>query len=86
MDLYEDVVTQFRNFAADARSSSPTFEDWASSVADDPEVLAWITTLPLVKQQPNIVFAAARWHGVPAPGGFAPAGTVCSRPSNCRPN
>lgn len=70
MDLYEDVVTQYRNFAADARSSSPTFEDWASSVADDPEVLAWITTLPLVKQQPNIVFAAARWHGVPAPGGY----------------
>ena len=70
MDLYEDAVSQYRNFAADAQGSSPTFEDWAGSVADDPEVLAWITTLPPVKQQPNIVFAAARWHGVTAPGRY----------------
>ena len=34
-------------------------------------MLAWVATLPPVKQQPNLVFAAARWHGVPAPGPYA---------------
>ena len=28
-------------------------------------------SLPQIKQQPNLVFAAARWHGVPAPGPYA---------------
>ena len=40
-------------------------------MAGDPEVLAWLETLPERKQQPNLVFAAARWHGVPAPGPYA---------------
>ena len=30
-----------------------------------------LADLPTVKQQPNFVFAAARWHGVPAPGPYA---------------
>ena len=34
-------------------------------------MLAWIAALPRGKQQPNLVFAAARWHGVPAPGPYA---------------
>ena len=34
-------------------------------------MLAWIDELPGLKKQPNIVFAAARWHGVPAPGPYA---------------
>jgi hypothetical protein len=40
-------------------------------VAADPDVLAWIDELPGLKKQPNIVFAAARWHGVAAPGPYA---------------
>jgi len=40
-------------------------------VAGDGDVLAWIASLPPIKQQPNLVFAAARWHGVPAPGPYA---------------
>jgi hypothetical protein len=40
-------------------------------VAADPEVLAWLQTLPERKRQANLVFAAARWHGVPAPGPYA---------------
>ena len=40
-------------------------------VAADDEVLAWVDQLPGLKKQPNIVFAAARWHGVPAPGPYA---------------
>lgn len=33
-------------------------------------MLSWIGGLPPVKQQPNLVFAAARRHGVPAPGPY----------------
>ena len=40
-------------------------------MAGDPEVLAWVDALPGIKKQPNLVFAAARWHGVPAPGPYA---------------
>ena len=34
-------------------------------------MLAWVDELPGLKKQPNLVFAAARWHGVPAPGPYA---------------
>lgn len=71
MDLTADAAEQYREFALDARDYSPCFDDWATGVAGDTEVLAWLDRLPLAKQQPNIVFAAARWHGVPAPGPYA---------------
>lgn len=71
MDLTVAAAQQYREFALDARDYSPCFDDWATRVAEDPEVLAWIERLPLPKQQPNLVFAAARWHGVPAPGPYA---------------
>lgn len=70
MEPYADVITSYRRFAHDAAESA-TFQDWARNVADDPEMRAWIATLPQVKQQPNLVFAAARWHGVPAPGPYS---------------
>lgn len=71
MEPFEsDVANQYREFAAYAARDSATFADWAASVAEDREVLAWIATLPGPKQQPNLVFAAARWHGVAAPGPY----------------
>ncbi len=70
MELFGDVAGQYADFARYA-GDSPCFESWARAVADDAEVLAWIGDLPPVKQQPNLVFAAARWHGVPAPGPYA---------------
>ncbi|MCX6408649.1 MAG: DUF2332 domain-containing protein [Propionibacteriales bacterium] len=69
MDLWHDVVDQYREFAAQA-ADSPTFAAWSTAVADDAEVLDWLSTLPRAKQQPNLVFAAARVHGVPAPGPY----------------
>lgn len=39
------------------------YERWALGVADDPAVLDRIGTLPGIKQQPNLVFAAARFLG-----------------------
>ena len=50
---------------------SPCFLEWAHGVAGDPEVHEWLETLPDDKQQPNLVFAAARWHGVAAPGPYS---------------
>ena len=70
MEIYGDTPTVYRDFAREAYGS-PCFRDWASSVAEDPEVLAWLQTLPEQKRQANLVFAAARWHGVPAPGPYA---------------
>lgn len=69
MELHTDVVRQYVDFAGYA-DDSPCFKAWALAVARDPEVVAWIGGLPPVKQQPNLVFAAARWHGVEAPGPY----------------
>lgn len=71
MLLYDDVIEEYRDFAGYAAGDSPCFEEWALGVAGDEEVLAWLGTLPAVKRQPNLVFAAARWHGAPAPGPYA---------------
>jgi hypothetical protein len=71
MDLLEPVQEQYRNFVPFATGNSPCFAEWASGVVDDREVMEWIAALPQLKQQPNLVFAAARWHGVPAPGPYA---------------
>lgn len=70
MLLFDDVAAEYRDFAAYAEGDSPTFATWATAVADDPEVLAWLAELPAIKRQPNLVFAAARLHGVAAPGPY----------------
>ncbi len=69
MELYTDVARQYADFARHA-GDSPCFRAWSEAVVDDPEVLDWIAGLPPAKQQPNLVLAAARWHGVPAPGPY----------------
>ncbi len=71
MDPYADVVDSYADFEASARDYSPCFAEWARAVIEDPEVQAWLADLPRLKQQPNLVFAAARWHGVAAPGPYA---------------
>ena len=71
MLLHDDVIEEYRDFASYAAGDSPCFEEWALGVVGDPEVLAWLGTLPAIKRQPNLVFAAARWHGAPAPGPYA---------------
>lgn len=70
MEPYAEVVESYTGFAAEA-ADSPTFADWATRLAADPEVVEWVRTLPGIKQQPNLVFAAARWHGVAAPGPYS---------------
>lgn len=70
MEPYDDVAAQYADFAEHCEGESPCFVEWSRGVAADPEVLAWVDELPGLKKQPNIVFAAARWHGVPAPGPY----------------
>ncbi|WP_107503838.1 DUF2332 family protein [Arthrobacter sp. ERGS1:01] len=72
MDHFAEVASQYFSFTEDAHDS-PCIELWAQEIAGDEEVLAWIAELPRIKQQPNLVFAAARWHGVPAPDACRPA-------------
>jgi len=71
MEPYGAVAAQYVDFARHCEGESPCFVEWGRGVAADPEVLAWTDELPGLKKQPNIVFAAARWHGVPAPGPYA---------------
>ncbi len=62
----DDVYRRYRRFAeTQARGTSPTYEKWASGVATDRAVAELIAALPPIKQQPNLVFAAARWVGAP---------------------
>ena len=63
-----DVVDTYTRFADEQTGSSPTFHAWAEGVRDDPEAVRLIGSLPSTKQQPNLVFAAARWLG--ADGGY----------------
>ncbi|HEY4224848.1 MAG TPA: DUF2332 family protein, partial [Pseudolysinimonas sp.] len=58
---------RYLRFAAnEAHGVSAIFEAWATGVAHDASLLALLEPLPLQKQQPNLVFAAARWTGCPA--------------------
>ena len=65
------LIARYRDFARAATGQSDCFTDWATGVAGDRAVRDWIVALPYAKQQPNLVFAAARWHGVAAPGPYA---------------
>lgn len=69
MRIYGPIEEKYREFAAYAEDS-PCYQEWAYGVAGDPEVHAWLSSLPDPKQQPNLVFAAARWHGLAAPAPY----------------
>ncbi|MFE6646580.1 DUF2332 domain-containing protein [Nocardioides sp. NPDC057772] len=58
-----DIRTSYRLHAVEM-STSPCYHAWASAVAEDPEVLRVLSDLPTLKQQANLVFAAARRHGL----------------------
>lgn len=52
-----------------AHGTSPLYEEWAVAVSRSPDVLDRLAALPRRMQQPNLLFAAARWHGAEAVGG-----------------
>ena len=64
-----DTGEWYRSFGEiEARGQSAIYEDWALSVADDPELTRVIDGLPLQKRQPNLIFAVARLLGAPEGG------------------
>ncbi|MET7808871.1 DUF2332 domain-containing protein [Micromonospora chersina] len=64
MDSTETIAARYRAFAdQQAADSSPTFREWALYVAASPKLLDRLSSLPSGKEQPNLVFAAARMHG-----------------------
>jgi hypothetical protein len=64
MDDFDLIARRYRQFAdMEARGSSPSYETWSRAVAADRALLSRLATLPEPKQQPNLVFAALRWHG-----------------------
>jgi hypothetical protein len=67
MTVVDDIDTtaeRYRQFAAqEAHGSSPSYEAWSAAVAADRALLSQLATLPGPKRQPNLVFAALRWHG-----------------------
>ena len=71
MQLLGPIEETYRDFAEYAVGTSPCFADWAAGVAGDAEVQQWLARLPEPKRQPNLVFAAARWHGLQAPAPYA---------------
>ena len=69
-ELPDDDAAQlrehYRHFAAvEAAEVSPLYAQWAAAAADDEEVLRLLAGVPAAKRQPNLLFAAARIHGVP---------------------
>lgn len=66
-----DTARRYRRFAAqEAHGRSPLYEALALGVADDPEILGFLLTLPEAKRQPNLLLAAAR-HLLGTPAGWA---------------
>ena len=56
-----DVPRHYIRFAEnEARGRSSLYEALARGVANDADVIGFIRTLPLAKQQPNLLFAAVR--------------------------
>jgi hypothetical protein len=57
-----ETAASYRQFAAhETRGRSPLYEQLTSSVADDPELLAFLAHLPPEKRQPNLLLAAVRY-------------------------
>ena len=51
-----------------AHGTSPLYEEWATGIATDAGILSLLDALPGALQQPNRIFAAARWAGSPLDG------------------
>ncbi|MCP2637438.1 DUF2332 domain-containing protein [Microbacterium sp. HD4P20] len=48
-----------------AHGTSPLYEEWSIGIGADPSLPGRLATLPRRQQQPNLLFAAARWAGAP---------------------
>jgi hypothetical protein len=61
-----DTAAEYREWAAVlAHGSSPSYERLAQAVAQDAETIRFLDGLTRAQRQPNLLFAALRWHGAP---------------------
>lgn len=69
----DDVPGRYSDFAEyEVRGRTPVYLNWARGVASDPDTSALIATLPRIKRQPVLVFAAARHAGAPETEDYTP--------------
>ncbi|UVE96796.1 DUF2332 domain-containing protein [Dietzia sp. B32] len=62
----DDVPTRYSDFAEfEVRGRTPVYLSWARGIAEDPDTSGLIASLPRIKRQPALVFAAARHAGAP---------------------
>jgi hypothetical protein len=60
--MTDAISRRFVRFAeTEARGHSPLYETFAHGVAADVGILAFLSDLPVAKQQPNLLFAAVRF-------------------------
>src|SRR5690606_18354882 len=64
------IHEEYADFAAYAAEESPSLAAWARAVPEDAQTCAWLESLPVVKRQPNLVFAALRRHGADPRSGW----------------
>lgn len=55
------TAKRYRGFAREAEGRSPQYVELATAVAEDDEILGFLSALPSLKRQPNLLFAAARY-------------------------
>lgn len=76
----EELATYYLHFAqVEAAGVSPRYADWAHGVAQDRAMLSRLVQLPAAKRQANLLFAAARLHGVEAPAWSEAAALIGAR-------
>ncbi|HXP56639.1 MAG TPA: DUF2332 domain-containing protein [Streptosporangiaceae bacterium] len=79
-DPEQGTAENYRRFAAlEARGRSPLYEELATGVASDPELLAFLESLPRDKRQPNLLLASVRYLTGLLPGYGAFRDTVLDR-------
>lgn len=66
------TAERYHRFAREARERSPSYAAWARAIADDPDCLALIDTLPVADRQPVLVLTAARFSGMPRDAAIVP--------------
>ncbi|RBY82114.1 DUF2332 domain-containing protein [Geodermatophilus sp. TF02-6] len=84
-DGIERIAAGYRRFAeVEAATASPLYARLAIAVAEDEELLRFLSGLPTGKRQPNLLFAAVRYlHGTPA-GPAELRGAVLEEPDRLR--
>lgn len=65
----EAVRARYARFARDeAPGRSALYAEWATGVAEDPEIAGILARIPAVRRQPPLVFAVSRLLGAPLEG------------------